>query len=196
MRQSHLESQHPLAILHNYSSYLGRQHSCPLSFARNKIKLTRIYAISGGMLGGPLRRRSGRRGFSFRLCFDGRQRALAQAERPPGLTMPKAPADVFDRFGAGAVQAAACRGVRPAAGALSGMLDAYRDVKPVKYMTDGSGARGLPSDRGPSAPSLRIVTSVSEVMPRPVSTPFNRVCCWSASPGTPLNRTGFLSHHC
>jgi hypothetical protein len=50
-----------------------------------------------------------------------------------------------------------------------------------------------PRDRGPSAPSLRIVTSVSAVMPRPLSTPFNCVCCWSASPGTPLNRTGFPS---
>ena len=46
-----------------------------------------------------LRRRSGRRGFSFRLRFDSRQCALDQAERPPGLAMPKAPADVFDRIG-------------------------------------------------------------------------------------------------
>ena len=46
-----------------------------------------------------LRRRSGRRGFSFRLRFDGRQGAVDQAERPRGLAMPKAPADVFDRIG-------------------------------------------------------------------------------------------------
>jgi hypothetical protein len=38
--------------------------------------------------------------------------------------------------------AAAC-GSRPAASALSGVLDAHRQVEPVKYMKDSSGARGL-----------------------------------------------------
>jgi len=50
-----------------------------------------------------------------------------------------------------------------------------------------------PSDRGSSALSLRIVTSVSAVIPRPISTLFSCVRCRSASPGTPLNRTGFPS---
>jgi len=50
-----------------------------------------------------------------------------------------------------------------------------------------------PRDRGPSAPSLRIVTSVSVVMPRPLSTQISCALYWSASPDTPLNKTGFPS---
>ena len=71
------------------------------------------------------------RGFPLRLRFDDRQGALDQAERPHVLAMPKTPADVFDRIGeARTVPAAAGRGVRPAAGALSGVLDAHRQVEP------------------------------------------------------------------
>jgi len=82
---------------------------------------------------------------------------------------------------------------RPATGTLSGVLDAHREVEPVEYMINGPGVAASPRDRGPSAPSLRIVTSVASVMPRPVSKPFSCVRCRSASPGTPLNRTGFPS---
>src|SRR6202012_1870413 len=77
--------------------------------------------------------------------FDSRQGALDQAERPPGLAMPKAPADVLDRIGEfGPVPAVADGVGRPAAGALSGVLNAHRQVEPVEYMKDSPGARGLP----------------------------------------------------
>ena len=82
--------------------------------------------------------------FPVAFALTGRQGALDQAERPHGLAMPEAPADVFDRIGeARTVPAGADRGVRPAAGTLSGVLDAHRQVEPVKYMKDSSGARGL-----------------------------------------------------
>jgi len=47
--------------------------------------------------------------------------------------MPKAPADVLDRIGkARTVAAGANRGVGPAAGALSGVLNAHCQVESVK----------------------------------------------------------------
>src|SRR4051812_48064886 len=50
-----------------------------------------------------------------------------------------------------------------------------------------------PSERGPSAPSLRMVTGVLGVPPRRYSTPRNCCCCRSASAGTLLNTTDLPS---
>ena len=105
-----------------------------------------------------LRRRSGRRGFLSRLRLDSHQGALDQAERPRGLAMPKASADVFDRIGEPcAVPVGAGRGVRPAACALSGVLDAPVSpggTSPV-HERDGSGPpeiAGRPHRRSGSSP--------------------------------------------
>src|ERR1700761_7380701 len=58
--------------------------------------------------------------------------------------MLQAPAEVLDRIGeARTVLAGTGRGVRPAAGALGGVLNAHRQVEPVEDMKDRSGARGL-----------------------------------------------------
>jgi len=89
-------------------------------------------------------RRSCRHGFSRRLRCDGWQCPSDQIQCPPGLAMPKAPADVFDRIGEFGPVPAVVDGVgRPATGTLSGVLYGHREVKPVEYMINGPGARGL-----------------------------------------------------
>ena len=74
-----------------------------------------------------------------------RSGALSAAGRPSpssGLVLPPCLGRSLGE--ARTVPAVADRGVRPAAGASSGVLDAHRQVEPVESMKDSPGARGLP----------------------------------------------------
>ena len=61
-------------------------------------------------------------------------------------------------------------GVRPALGGLSDMLDAHREMKTIEHVMGRATVAASPKDRGPSAPSLRMVTGVRGVAPRRCST--------------------------
>ena len=97
--------------------------------------------------------------------------------------MPKASADVFDRIGEFGPAPAVADGIgRPAAGTLSGVLDAHREVKPCV---------DSPSD---ARASVRILTGGSRQRScvRPVAAAHDRWPRWSQRSG-PKQSSGFES---
>src|SRR4051794_639791 len=89
------------------------------------------------------------RGPSVRRCRIGRgieydQRVCDEIERPQYLPMPEAPTDMLDAVGqARSFRAVVRRGVRPALGGLSDMLDAHGEMKTIEHVMGRADARRL-----------------------------------------------------
>src|SRR5271165_6104749 len=67
-----------------------------------------------------------------------------EIERPLYLSVPETPTDMLDGVGqAGSFRAVARRGVRPALGGLSDMLDAHREMKTIEHVMGRPDARCL-----------------------------------------------------
>jgi hypothetical protein len=73
-----------------------------------------------------------------------RQGVSDEIERPLYLPVPETPTDMLDGVGqAGSFRAVARRGVRPAHGGLSDMLDAHREMKTIEHVMGRADARRL-----------------------------------------------------
>lgn len=106
------------------------------------------------------------------------------------LTMPKTPTDPFDNLGDVSTSLAVsfpCVG--PTLGRLCDMLNADCEVEPIRHTVSCTRTGGSPSDRGPSAPSLGMVTGVAGVAPNPRSALCNCRVGEFASAGTLLMAT-------
>src|SRR5208283_3360742 len=80
------------------------------------------------------RRRSVRR-CRFGCGIEYHQGVSDEIERPLYLPVPETPTDMLDGVGqAGSFHAVARRGVRPALGGLSDMLDAHREMKAIEHV--------------------------------------------------------------
>src|ERR1700733_13266288 len=83
-----------------------------------------------------------------RCCFGRRieyhEGVSDEIESPLYLPVPETPTDMLDGVGqAGSFRAVARRGVRPAPGGLSNMLDAHREMKTIEHVMGWANARRL-----------------------------------------------------
>src|SRR5271166_1517281 len=89
------------------------------------------------------RRRSMRR-YRFGDGIEYHQGVSDEIERPLYLPVPETSTDMLDRVGqAGGFRAIARRGVRPALGGLSDMLDAHREMKTIEHVMGRADGRRL-----------------------------------------------------
>jgi hypothetical protein len=96
------------------------------------------------------------------------RRFVDESQSP--LTMRQTPTDPLDRVDkCNACRAIGGGGVRPAFGRLSHVVDPHGQMKPIQTWRVGPKLAASPRERGPAAPSLKIVTGVLGVAPGPMS---------------------------
>src|SRR5271166_5806673 len=91
-----------------------------------------------------LTRGRGVRRYRFGRSIEYHQGVSDEIERQLYLPVPETPTDMLDGVGqAGSFRAVARRGVRPALGGLSDMLDAHREMKTIEHVMGRTDARRL-----------------------------------------------------